>query len=450
MDFERLDKGQANCAGILMTPRGWGFRPGGFFRLVCRGGDGDFASLMSGYSPPPVRAAPFWAWSLFAAVVFGGGYFALRPQTRATEDSSPNAHVDSQGAKPLLGGPVGSEAARLYVRGRQAWDLETPAGLDEAEKYFNAVIAIAPEFSRAYAGLADVWHERARASNDGRGEPLSFSLIASLLQEAIARDPELAETRASLGNAYAGAWRLEEAKRELDAAVRLDPSYASAHHWIARLLETDGLLGPALASYRRAKALDPGSSRIAVDYARALFLAGRPAESLAEVDRVLVSQTDQREARQWRAWALMELGRMPDAVAEARRLVVAGVLLDPVFATVVLDRARLRAEADEAFRRIPVSVKSTVAYLVAMEGRRDDIIALMAPAIGQPAELPLLYYLPAFDPIRGHPRFREILRGADATSAHRRAQEERAAWRKAKERGASAGPQMVSCEIAGA
>jgi hypothetical protein len=94
-----------------------------------------------------------------------------------------------------------------------------------------------------------------------------------------------------------------------------------------------------------------------------------------------------------------------------------------------LYRAGLRREADEASRRIPASAKTSVYYLLAVMGQRDDVIALMAPSVARPGELPLLYYLPAFDSIRSHERFREILRGAGTGPAHSRAQAQRMRWR---------------------
>lgn len=123
---------------------------------------------------------------------------------------------------------------------------------------------------------------------------------------------------------------------------------------------------------------------------------------------------------------------MPEAIAEAKRLAAAGGAMPATFAAAVLYRAGQRKEADEAFRQIPAAVKTSVYYLLAVTGRRDDVIALMAPSIARPEELALLIYLSAFDSIRSHPRFREILREAGAGAAHARGQSERTRWRNAK------------------
>jgi tetratricopeptide (TPR) repeat protein len=351
---------------------------------------------------------------------------AQEPKTVSAKAAEPGTRNPEPRTDPA---PAPGSAADLYARGRAALLRHSPSGLEEAEKFFNDAMAADPLYARAYAGLADVWQIRGETANEVRA---FYPRVVEYSKKAIELDPDIAEAHASLGNAYAGAWKAANGKAELETALRLNPNYASAHQWLARLQEADGALADALTSYRRAVAIEPKMPRLAGDYARALFLAGRHGEALAWTDRVLAAEPEQLEVRRWRAWALLELDRMPDALAEARRLVAAGGPMDLVFASTALYRAGSRAEADEAFRKVPAAVRTSVLYLVMVTGRRDDVIALMAPAIAQPSELPLLFYLSAFDPIRGHARFREILRSAEATSAHRRAQEERAAWRETR------------------
>jgi len=327
------------------------------------------------------------------------------------------------------------EALLLYYRGRQAWHLGTAEGREHAEDFLNKALALEPDFARAHAALAGVWLARNRSEQEGaelgRSNTAFLPNILTQLKEALRLEPELAEAHALLGAAYAGAWQASEAKRELETAIRLNPNDATAHQWLAQVLETEGRLDEALDLHRRAVELDPRSSRNAGTHAMALVLAGQLTEALRWADHALALQADNSQARCWRAWALMELRRMPEAVEEARRLVRSGGALDSIFAAAVLYRAGHRTEAEDAFRQIPAAAKTSVYYLLAVMGQRDDVIALMAPAVARPGELPLLYYLPAFDSIRSHDRFREILRDAGTGPAHSRAQAQRARWREA-------------------
>lgn len=364
--------------------------------------------------------------SIWAMLSFG--QFALSAQSAGGDGAAAPAGT---AASPM----AMADAEQLYARGREALKLGTTAGLDQAEKLFNDAVVADPYFAKANAGLAEVGYARSQSANEGKGERMLLATVAARAKRAIDLNPDLPDGHAVLGNAYFGAWRFENARSELEAAIKLDPKFAGAHYGLARVQEADGWLDDALASYRRAYQLEP-SAQIAGDYARALILAGRFAEALPWADKAMTRPDVQPRA--WKAWALAELNRAPEALEEAKRLST-GEGLDKVFAAAVFYRLGLRKEGDEAFRQIPVATKTSVYYLLAVAGRRDDVVALMAPAIGQPTELPLLLYLPAFDPIRGHPRFREILRMAGATSAARRAQEERARWREENEKAKGAG-----------
>jgi TolB-like protein/Tfp pilus assembly protein PilF len=336
------------------------------------------------------------------------------------------ATVETRAAGP----GVKPEAYQIYAQGRQAWHLGTAEGRDKAEEAFNKAIALEPEFAPAHASLAAVWLVRGQTEGDragfSRANPAFLPNIVAQLKKAIDLEPRLAEAHALLGDAYAGAWQADEAQRSLDTAIRLNRNDASAHRWLAQVMESEGRLEDALAEHHRAVELDPLSVEVATDYARALVFAGQSSVALERLNVALALQPDNAQARCWRAWALVDLQRMPEAVEEGRRLAKKGGPMESTFAAAVLYRGGQRREADEAFKQIPVSVKTSVYYLLAVTGRRDDVIALMAPSIARPAELSLLMYLPVFDPLRGHPRFREILRDAGAGAAHTRAQAERA------------------------
>jgi len=340
--------------------------------------------------------------------------------------------AETRGATPLA---VKPEAYEWYVRGRQAWHQGTAEGRDRAEEAFNRAVALAPEFAAAHTALAEVWLVRGQmddALGFSRSNPAFLPNILAQLKQAIALEPEVAWPHALLGDACAGAWQTEEAKRELETAVRLNPNDATAQLWLAQALATEGRLEDALEGFRRAAALDPLNPGVIGQQGVALVLAARSREALPWLDRALALQPTHVQARCWRAWALLELERMPEAIAEAKRLAAAGGAMPATFAAAVLYRAGQRKEADEAFRQIPAAVKTSVYYLLAVTGRRDDVIALMAPSIARPEELALLIYLSAFDSIRSHPRFREILREAGAGAAHARGQSERTRWRNAK------------------
>jgi len=322
---------------------------------------------------------------------------------------------------------VNPQAFELYLQGRQAWNLRTAESLNTAEQCFNQAIALDRNFARAYAGLADVWLQR---SVPDSGEPAQRRKIVEQIQTALRLEPDLAEAHVSLGHIYLVAQPYEEAEKELRTAIRLNPNYVLAHQTLARALEADGRLEEAFTSYQRALELDPLTSRIADNYGRALLMAGRVAEALAAFQRAVRLQPDNWQARCWLAWTLGEVGRTPDAVVEARGLAstlkdaqVAGThhdSMNAIFAGIVLHRAGLKSEAEDVSRRMP-AVRQPVHAMLLLMSRGDDPLATPFEGIVPANNLALLYYLPAFDPLRGDPRFQRLIANAGLEKQYARA-----------------------------
>ena len=78
-------------------------------------------------------------------------------------------------------------------------------------------------------------------------------------------DAESAQARTSLAHAKSRAqWSWHEAELEFQRAIRLDPGYATSHHWYARCcLVPMGRLDEAREAVLLAQSLDPVSSIIA-------------------------------------------------------------------------------------------------------------------------------------------------------------------------------------------
>ena len=93
---------------------------------------------------------------------------------------------------------------------------------------------------------------------------------------------ESAPLRDLLGVALDAQGRADEAERELERAVALDPGYAPAHQHLARVRLHQNRLEPALAALRAAAELGP-LEREAVDaLVRAVFHPSAPHKRIAE------------------------------------------------------------------------------------------------------------------------------------------------------------------------
>jgi TolB-like protein/Tfp pilus assembly protein PilF len=323
--------------------------------------------------------------------------------------------------------PVNPAAYELYARGRQAWNLRTMDGLARADALFNEAIAVDPNFAQAYVGLADVGELGKLFGPTARAAREEAQILAHI-KRALELEPALAEAHASLGNLYSRDFtRFRDAEAAHRTAIKLNPNYASAHQWLARLLESDGRLEEALVSHRRAAELDPLSSRIADNFGRALLMAGRFSEACGVLDRAVTLQPDNTQARIWRAWALIQLGRKAEAVQEADRL--AADETEPfgqTGASRVFYVAGLRDKGDAALAKSARREKSAH-YLLTAFHRGDDIAVLFTGL--EPTNVSMFYYLPEFEALRRDPRFQREIDRLGIRAAFERSQAELAKWK---------------------
>lgn len=135
----------------------------------------------------------------------------------------------------------------LLSRLQGAIALHNQGRLDEADEIYCKVLREQPNFPDALHLRALVSHARGR-----------YSEAARFAEAAIAAAPAVA----NFHNTAAEAWRqlgdLAKARRRLVDALRLNPAFAMAHHNLSLVLSGEGRHQDALASSRRALALNPG------------------------------------------------------------------------------------------------------------------------------------------------------------------------------------------------
>jgi tetratricopeptide (TPR) repeat protein len=217
--------------------------------------------------------------------------------------------------------PVKAEAYRLYLRGRQQWNIRSPEGLRAAIDLYRQAIEIEPEFAPAYAGLADAYSLLDLYAGVPTAESRARAIHAA--ERAVELDPSLPEAHSALAMVReVFDWDWQESEREFRTATRLSPSYALAHHWLALLLATLGRYDEGLEEIQIARELDPRSAvvvesegwiyRLKGDYPRSIELlrtavAMKPDFANARIDLALsLIAVHDYEA------ALRELGEMPD------------------------------------------------------------------------------------------------------------------------------------------
>jgi serine/threonine protein kinase/tetratricopeptide (TPR) repeat protein len=207
-----------------------------------------------------------------------------------------------------------SEAYQLYLTGRYHWGKRSIAGFNEAIRFFDEAIRIDPNFALAYAGRADCYAVRQfhQASSAQKG----YQRAREDAMKALDLDDSLAEAHASL--AYVKFY-LDRDRRGAEASFRraidLNPSYATAHHWLAMALSAMRRPDEAIAEIKEAGRLDPRSAIIKAAAGMIYAHARQFDPALAECRRALELDPMLVQAHRLMRWVYQAMGRYDDALA---------------------------------------------------------------------------------------------------------------------------------------
>ena len=292
-------------------------------------------------------------------------------------------------------GTTDAEAYDLYLRGRS--HLRYGTNSLPAAEMFRRAIERDPRFAQAYAGLASaiavrgIWR---------------LNVGAAEIEEALEASRRALELDALLPEAYVARACLltvqgkeEEAVRDFEEAVRLNPASYYTYYLYARHVFAMGRIEEAVRLYEAADRLEPGDYQVLAMLFGALRKLGQEARS--------------REVGQ-RAMEAIERQLQLDA-DDARAL-----QLGAVIAATMGRRERAIELGERAFHARPneFGAAYNVACAYAVMGERDRALAMLEQAVrfGR-GNLGWIEHDPDFDSLRGDPRFESLVAGLRAAPA---------------------------------
>jgi len=325
---------------------------------------------------------------------------ALSPEMTAASALSPNA----------------TAAYDLYLKGQYSFNKRTPQSLRQAIQYFGQATEKDPRNARAYAGLADAYALAGGYSLRPQTEFMGKGRAAAV--RAVEIDPSLPEAHTALALIVQNYdWDWTTAEREFRRAIELNPNYATAHHWYAEHLMWRGRFDEALRESERARQLDPLSVIIAADNGVILY-SSRQYDRSIEKFRTAREMEPSFPRAQFLIAPYAEKGMFAEALAdleaERSRMDLRSYW---VLQAYINGRAGRRAEAQRALRTFerltrnqPVDAYLFVwAYLGT--GDNDKVFAWLEKGFAQRSNaLIALKAFPYYDPLRGDPRFQDLLR----------------------------------------
>lgn len=207
------------------------------------------------------------------------------------------------------------EAHELYLRGREAWNQRTGPSIQASIDYFERAVAIDEEYAAAWAGLADAYaivSSYTRASTEA-----SHPLAHRAAERALAIDSTLGEPYAALGMIGWGQRPAAEVDRTFRRSIELNPGYATAHHWYAIFLASEGRFDEAMTQIQLARALDPLSRIIIAEVGWVDYFARRFERAIEGYQRAVDLDPEFAQAREFLWGAYEQTGRYEEAARQA-------------------------------------------------------------------------------------------------------------------------------------
>ena len=280
------------------------------------------------------------------------------------------------------------ETYEFFLRGRQLVNQARGQSFMIAKQMFEQAIERDPQYAPAYAGLADVhaWFYTWWGGNQS-----DFEAADRASRKALELAPDLSEAHTSRGFVLSLALQYEEAEREFQEALRLNPMSFEAYYIYARTCFGWGRIDRAAELFRRAADVRQEDFQCLMLGSQALFMLGRKTEAveanregIRRAERQLELDPINTRALSLGSGALFEAGQRERAEEWLKRA--------------------LEIDPDDG------GVLANAACLYSKSGRVEDALDVLEKTIAKGwGKRDWIEHDPDYDPLRSHPRFQAML-----------------------------------------
>ena len=303
-----------------------------------------------------------------------------------------------------------SAAYTEYLKGRYAIRRNTLEGALEAINHYQSAIDLDPAMAPAWAGLASAtaWHT-SYSSDFAAG----YERARTAALKALALDDSLPEAYLALAQVQSGYdWDWPGAEASLNRALSLRPGDANILHQLANLEGPLGRQDSALRHMQQAAILDPLDWGIQSGLAAAYYGTGQIDQSMEILRRTLAMDPDRAGTHYRLGRNLIRTGKIAEALEEFRLEKFDFLSLNGQ--AIALDKLGRTAESQSMLDALITTVGESASYQIAQvyAQRGDPDSAMTWLERGFVIRDPGLVYLKIdgyLDPLRGDPRFQELL-----------------------------------------
>lgn len=230
-----------------------------------------------------------------------------------------SAHQRSRLTRPRTAHPAAQDA---YLKGRYCYERLSEDGLRMSIAYMQQAIALDPGFPLAHVGLANAYSLLASPIAGAIAPAEANRIMGPAVRKALELDPELAEAHFLLGWMkvyYEWDWAGAEAAHA--RALALNPNYALAYAGVGTVCDALGRAEEAESAWRRACDLDPLSLMCRTLLGWSRVLDGHAGHAVDQLEETIALEPNFWFAQEVLGLALLQMGRMEEAVAAGERAV---------------------------------------------------------------------------------------------------------------------------------
>ena len=313
--------------------------------------------------------------------------------------------------------PVDAEAHNLYLQGRYFFNQRSREGLQKSVEYFERAVAKDPSYAAAYASMADAYNLITFYGYDPSMKDVSEAQIAA--DKALHLDDSMAAAHAALAYTefmWRGDWPVAE--REFQRAVELDDNYVPGHQWYALYLAATGRVGESVKQMQVAQQLDPLSPSVHAGLGYMSYFARDYDRAIQQGRMALQLNPNFMVGHAVLGWAYTQQKKYPEAIEELQTAVkLSGGVL--VYRCALARTYALSGQTQEARKMVveleavaqsePRGAGSALAALYLALGDSDHALHWLEQTAVGDVQANWLRVDPAFDSLRGDPRFKAIL-----------------------------------------
>jgi TolB-like protein/DNA-binding winged helix-turn-helix (wHTH) protein/Tfp pilus assembly protein PilF len=212
-----------------------------------------------------------------------------------------------------------ADAYDAYVKGRYLLAKRHEEGFQRAIDYFNEAVAKDPNYSLAYAGLADCYNLQGVWGLLPPNEV--FPKARRMAEKALELDNTSAEALTTIAFVeWVNSWDFSKADADFRRAIDLNPNYSTAHHWYSYFLVSMNRGDEAFIEIKKARELEgPLTLSVNTDIGEIYSWAGRYGEAETYFKNVLSIEPDYAIGHDVYGINLIKQNRLGDAVVELEK-----------------------------------------------------------------------------------------------------------------------------------